>query len=210
MTNLRIWTCALALLATACADSNRAGLRIPGASTDLPETFSGYHPAHYIDEPLVLAPAADVRRAHYGERIAGTRWRARMTDSFGERGAQVLEDRLAAELTHAGLFAKIVRGQPPDAEALVLRTEVRAFCAQAYGFLFVRVGGMTAIDLSLTRGDRVLWSNRIEHVVTDADPEYTGWAVGTIEQAMRRTMADSVRLTAGDMLQALDRLSPLG
>ena len=190
------------LLGSAC---NRAGFRIPGASTDFPETFSGYRAVHPAGEAVALAPASDIRRAHYGERVAGTKWRACMTDSFGESGARVVEDRLAAELDRSGLFTTVVRGVPRT-DGLVLRTEVRAFCAQAIGFFFVRVAGMTAVDVSLARGDRVLWTRTVERVVTDADPEYSGSSVGTIEQAMRRTMADSLRLAARDLLESLDSL----
>jgi hypothetical protein len=193
---------AIVVLAAAC---NRAGFRIPGASTDFPETFSGYRAVHPAREPVTLAPAIDSRRAHYGERVAGTGWRACSTDSFGESGARVVEDRLAAELERSGVFTEIRRARPP-AEGLVLRTDVRAFCAQAVGFFWVRVAGLTALDVSLVRGDRVVWTKRLERVVTDGDPEYSGSQVGTIEQAMRRTMADSLRVVSLDLLRSLDGL----
>jgi hypothetical protein len=62
---------------------------------------------------------------------------------------------------------------------------------------------------AVRQGERTLFDATIEHVVTDADPEYTGWQVGTVEQAMQRTMADSLRVVLGDLLRRLDaQLAP--
>ena len=45
----------------------------------------------------------------------------------------------------------------------------------------------------MERDGMVLMDKKFERVVTDADPEYSGSQVTFIEQAMRATMADSLR-----------------
>jgi hypothetical protein len=90
----------------------------------------------------------------------------------------------------------------------VLKSEIHAFCSQAVGFLFVRIAGIAAVKFSLERDGKLLWEQKIERVVTDADPDYTGTQVGFVEQAMRTAMSDSLRLMLRDLLKALERDLP--
>jgi hypothetical protein len=45
---------------------------------------------------------------------------------------------------------------------------------------------------------------KFEKVVTDADPEYTGSQLAFIQQAMRVTMADSLRVLMKNMLGKIE------
>src|SRR5262245_55278790 len=120
---------------------NRAGLRIPGDA-------GAFHPAvtHYTAPAAkwaavrIAAPLAD-RPQHYGERVADTRWKACSADPFWNNSMPVVLGReLEREVAASGLFRAVATsGAAP--ESLVLETRVRAMCAQAIGFLFVRAAG---------------------------------------------------------------------
>lgn len=169
---------------------NRAMLRIPtGAS--FPRTLAGYAAAHPTPLQLSIGEPRDLRAMHDGEPIAGTRWKACKTDALeaGE-ASQVVADGLVQELRFSRLFTDVERNVSRD---LHLEAEIHALCAQAIGFLYMRVAGLTAIQFRLQRAGEVLYERKIERVVTDADPEYTGKQVATIEGAMLRVMADSLR-----------------
>jgi len=86
----------------------------------------------------------------------------------------------------------------------MLKSEIHAFCSQAKGVLLVRDAGIAAVRFSLERDGKVVWERKIEHVVTDADPEYSGSQVTFVEQAMRVTMADSLRLVLRDLLREIE------
>jgi hypothetical protein len=183
---------------------NRAAVRIPGASTPFPESASGYRAKTPLPVGLTVARPVDARASHYGERVAGTRWRGCRTDPFwATRAEGVIRQQLATDLAASGLFARVTTDDAAP-EPLVLHTEVDAFCSQAIGFLYLRVAGISAMRFEVRQGDRMLFGEKIERVVTDADPEYTGLRVATIEQAMQRTMADSLRLVLADLLARLD------
>lgn len=188
-------------LAGFVAGCNRAMVRIPtGAS--FPRTLSGYSAAHPTHQTLSIAAPIDLRREHYGEKIAGTGWKACRTDALAEgEASHVVADRLVQELRFAKLFADV---NPAGGGSLELRSEVHAFCAQAVGFLYLRVAGITAIRFQLLRSGEVLYERKIERVVTDADPEYTGKQVSTIEGAMLRVMADSLREVMASLVSDLD------
>ena len=69
--------------------------------------------------------------------------------------------------------------------------------------LFVRVAGITSLELTLLDGNAPLLDERLDRVVTDADDEYTGYSVGFIKQAMRITMSDSLRELLREFLPKL-------
>jgi len=86
----------------------------------------------------------------------------------------------------------------------ILSSDIRAFCCQTRGFIVRRVAGIAAIDFTLTHDGTVAWSGTIEHVVTDADAEYSGSFVSTVEQAMRHTMADALHLILRDAAHEIE------
>ncbi len=173
---------------------NRAEVRIPGASTGFPETFSGYSARIHYPETITVEVPNDLRVNFYGVKVAGTNWEGCKTDSFfGDQARYVIRDRVIKELSESKLFGGIsdaVETKPHDLRLLI---EMHAFCSQVKGFIIARVAGIVALKFSVVRDDQVLFSKKIEKVVTDADPEYSGSQVTFIEQAMRRTMADSLR-----------------
>lgn len=194
----------VALTLAALLGCNRAAVRIPGASTPFPQTPATYHAKASLPVGLTVARPVDARDSHYGERVAGTRWRGCRTDPFWtSESVDVIQARVAADLAASGLFPRVTTDEAAP-ERLVLRTEVDAFCSEAVGFIYLRVAGISAMRFKVRQGDGVLFDRKIERVVTDADPEYTGLQVATIEQAMQRTMADSLRVVIGDLLARLD------
>jgi hypothetical protein len=74
--------------------------------------------------------------------------------------------------------------------------------------LILTVAGISSIHIEVEQNGKRLFERTFERVVTDDDPEYTGWQVTTIEQAMVRTMADSLRELLRDALQQLDQSLP--
>jgi len=82
-----------------------------------------------------------------------------------------------------------------------MKTEIHAFCSQSVGFLIVRVAGISSLRVTLEQNGKVLLDRKFEKVVTDADKEYTGSQVTFLEQAMKVTMADSLRELLKDMLK---------
>jgi hypothetical protein len=176
-------------------------LRIPyGAS--FPRTLSGYTASSSTPLTIAVLTPIDVRPEHYGEKVGGTGWKACKTDALkkGEVN-QVVADRLAQELRFSKLFAGVNQGGSDD---LQLHSDVHAFCAQAIGFIYLRVAGITAIRFQLLRSGQVLYDRKLERVVTDADPEYTGKQFSTIEGAMVRLMADSLREVIKEFISDLE------
>jgi predicted oxidoreductase len=55
--------------------------------------------------------------------------------------------------------------------------------------------------VTLEQNGKVLLGRKFEKVVTDADKEYTGSQVTFLEQAMKVTMADSLRELLKDMME---------
>jgi hypothetical protein len=192
----------LLLLGTGC---NRATLRIPGASTAFPPTISPYVAKTKLPYRLVVELPVDNRAQHYGEKIAGTKWKACSTDALWRKNAAqlLIQERLVQEFSVSGLFAEVTTNQA-RAGNVVLKTDIHAFCSQVIGFLYDRVAGMTSLRISMERDGKVLLDKQFEKVVTDADPEYTGSQVTFIEQAMRVTMADSLREVIRNTLQQCD------
>jgi hypothetical protein len=195
----------VACLVPGCA--NRAAIRIPGAA-------GAFHPARIRYEAESTSPRAirvalptDARLAHYGENVAGTRWQGCETDPFwGDSAARTLHAELERELRDGKLFSEVLAADEPS--ALVLETEIRALCAQAIGFLWIRVAGITSLHFTLRDGDQVLFERTIEDVVTDADEEYSGSQAAFIEQAMKILISDSLHEVLYDLLRELDALEP--
>lgn len=184
---------AIALLVLSLTACNRAGMRIPGASLSFPETPVEYRAPSPVSMSLRIDPAVDLRSEHSGEVVASSRWKACRTDPlWATTATSIVGERLLAALSASGAFSQ-VHADPRAPADLVLVPEVHAFCAQAVGFVYLRVAGISAIRLRIARGDETVFDRKFERVVTDADTEYTGLPIATIEQAMQRAMADSLR-----------------
>ncbi|HZQ46737.1 MAG TPA: hypothetical protein VFC07_06995, partial [Verrucomicrobiae bacterium] len=205
MKHINITLPGLALLLLFGTGCNRATLRIPGASTAFPETAVHYTAKTKLPYRLVVELPVDNRTQHYGDKIAGTKWKACSTDAlWGKDAAQLLiQERLVREFSASGRFAEVATNQARAGD-VVLKTDIHAFCSQVIGFLFDRVAGITSLQMSMERDGKVLLDKQFEKVVTDADPEYTGSQATFVEQAMRVTMADSLREVIRNTLQQCD------
>jgi hypothetical protein len=151
-----------------------------------------------------------MRSEHYEEHVAGTRWTGCRTDPFWKNEAPaIIRDRITTELSESKLFARVLQAEAAPSD-IVIRTEMHAFCSQAFGFLIIRVAGITALKIAVERNGRALFQHKFERVVTDADPQYTGSQIGFIEQAMTVTMADSLRELLKDFLARTEREIQVG
>ena len=63
---------------------------------------------------------------------------------------------------------------------------------------------MSGLHITLRRNGKFFMNEKFEKVVTDADPEYTGSQLAFIQQAMRVTMADSLRELMKNMLGKIE------
>lgn len=188
----------------AACSSNRAAVRIPGASFSFPQTSTGFVAKRPLGMAIYVQLPVDVRSAHYGERVAGTQWEGCKTDALWfDKAAILVHERLSQELASSKLVDQATSSSHPS-DQLILKSEIYAFCSQANGVLLVRVAGIAAVRFSLERDGKVVWERKIERVVTDADPEYSGSQVTFLEQAMRVTMADSLRLVLRDLLGGIE------
>lgn len=199
------------LMLLALPGCNRALFRIPGASGAFPETPSGYTAKSPRTAKIAVLIPMDLRKEHYGEKVAGTKWKACKTDALrGDAALGIIQDRVALEMHRSGLYRNVQtvgETTPP----LILKTEIDAFCSQARGFVLIpwmRIAGITSLRFTLVDSGKVIFDEKIERVVTDADKEYTGSGVGTIEQAMRATMGDSLRGVIAQLLRDLDERAP--
>jgi hypothetical protein len=157
---------------------------------------------------LKVAIPVDSRSAHYDEPIAKTKWDGCRTDAlWADSAPSLIHERLRKEFVTSKLFLAS-EADPAHSSSLVLKSEIHAFCSQAVGVLFVRIAGIVAVKFSLERDGKLLWEQKIERVVTDADPDYTGTQVGFLEQGMRTVMSDSLRLMLRDLLKAIERDLP--
>jgi hypothetical protein len=197
------WACvALVLCGAAAVACNRAGLRFHGASGSFHAARTGYVASSTVLSAVRVALPTDTRAAHYGEQVAGTRWTGCSTDPFADGSVPgIVAAELERELRDGRVFAEVLAAPAPS--ELVLDTEIRAFCAQAWGFVWLRVAGISALRFTLRDGERVLYERTIEKVVTDADDAYTGSQVTTIEQAMKVLVSDSLREVLRELLPAL-------
>lgn len=178
-------------LVTAC---NRADVRIYGASFSFPDSPTDFRATFQTPHILAVPLPIDRRAEHYAEAVDGTKWTGCSTDPFLTPGdaSKVIQEHLVKEIAATGLFRGVHPGLPAPGE-WTLKSEIHAFCSQVVGFLFMRVAGISSIKFTLQDEGTLRLDQKFERVVTDADTEYTGWWLGTIEQAMKRTMADSLR-----------------
>ena len=198
--------CLFAYLLLGC---NRAAVRIPGAAGSFHAASTGYVSTRPLPRTVRVALPTDARRAHYGERVAGTRWKGCETDPFwGDSAPRTLAADLERELRDSRIFEQVRVVDDPS--ALVLETEIRALCAQVVGFLWLRVAGITSLHFTLRDGEQVLFERTLENVVTDADEEYSGSQASFIEQAMKVLISDSVRGVLSKLVWELDRVEPPG
>jgi hypothetical protein len=88
---------------------NRSALRIYGASGDFPETPTRYTAKASYPYGIAVSTPIDLRSEHYGEPVAGTKWKGCSTDPFTNPGtaSEVVRLRLVKELQTASLFSKV-------------------------------------------------------------------------------------------------------
>jgi hypothetical protein len=195
----------IVLLTTGC---NRAGVRIPGASLPFPETATHYKAAKSYPYPVVVHGPADSRPLHYGERVAGTKWTGCSTDAlWSKEASKLIQERIVTELISSGLFPEVrtISTGPND---LIIKTDIHAFCSQVVGFLIVRAAGIISLTITVEQNGKAILQQKFEKVVTDADKEYSGLQVTTIEQAMAVTMSDSLREVMKQILIGLEKGLP--
>lgn len=199
---------AILLACSASLGCNRAGARIPGASMSFPDTPTRYKAIQPISSTATVLMPTDARPLYYGTTIAGTDWTACSTDPFWTNSApSIVRDRLTKELESAQLFKQISHG-PPARGDVVIRSEIRAFCSQAVGFLILTIAGISSIHLEVEQNGKQILARTFERVVTDDDPQFTGSQIGMIEQGMVTSMGDSLRELLRDILQHLDKTLP--
>jgi hypothetical protein len=197
-------TVILILLVLFIGGCNRSALRIHGASLAFPQTPSGYIAKASYPYVVVVSTPIDQRPQHYREQVAGTKWKGCSTDPFGSTSAaEIIEQRLVTELQASNLFSKVSTATT-DPQDVIMKTEIHAFCSQARGFFWVRVAGISSLRAIMEQNGKVLLDRKFEKVVTDADKEYTGSQVAFIEQAMKVTMADSLRELLKDMFRQFE------
>ena len=198
-----VWISLLAAVTTwlsACATP-----LIPGLSLSFPETSPGFVSTKQLSEGVSIAPSVDRRLDYIGRDVANTGWLACKADTLGEGALpRLVDERIAEAVTKAQIFAT-VRSIDPQA-TWTLAPEIQVFCSQTRGFIGRRVAGLVAIKFTLRKGSAIAWEQTLERVVTDADPDYTGSFVTTLEQGMRRSMADSLRLVLRDALREVDQV----
>jgi ABC-type uncharacterized transport system auxiliary subunit len=195
---------ALSALVLVMFGCNRSAVRIPGASLSFPETPTEYTAKNSYPYVLVVAPPMDKRSQHYGEKVAGTKWTGCKTDALlGNDPVPIIQQRLVKAFETSGLFSR-VSTVPTGPDDVVMKTEIDAFCAESVGFLVIRVAGICALKITLEQRSKVLFERKFERVVTDADKEYTGSQATFLEQAMKVTMADSLRELLKNMLGQIE------
>jgi hypothetical protein len=174
------------------------GIRIPSTSTSFPETTGLPAAKNTVPGTLYVEAPKDVRSSYWGKPIAHSSWSGCKDDTLGEGGAvKLVQDRVAGAMQQAKIFSGV--SEVPAPSEWKLGTDIRAFCSETRGFLFRWVGGIVALDVTLSRNGVVVFRRTYERVVTDQDPEYTGGQIGFVEQAMRRTMSDALRVTLGEV-----------
>jgi hypothetical protein len=190
---------------------NRALFRIPGVAGPFPPTPTGYTAKHLKAREVSVLLPTDLRGKHYGEKIAGTKWKACRTDALpGSAAPGIIQERVASELQKSGLFENVQTAGDTNAP-LVLKTEIDAFGAQARGFILIpwmRIVGITSLRFILIDSGKVVFDEKIERVVTDADKEYTGSNVSGMGEAMHMAMSDSLRGVIEQLLRDLDEKAP--
>lgn len=191
------------LLSLSLIACNRANIRVPGASLSFPDTNTGFKSTTVIPGNLNIATPVDIRPDYYDKPIAGTTWTGCSTDGLWTTSAsELIEERLKQELIDAKLFDK--NDSLANSNLFVLKTQIKAFCSQAVGFMFVRIAGITSINFTIQKNGKGIFDKLIERVVTDDSPEYSGLQIGFLEQGMRTAMAGSLRLVMKDLLKEIN------
>lgn len=199
-----IFTSLLAILALGLAACDTAPLRVPGLSFSFPETMPAYQAPRRIPGDIFIENPVDARKAHLGEDVANTGWTACETDTLPSGDMPILVGaRLQEAIEKASLFQSVTKNASEAQWTLI--PEVQVLCSQTRGFIGRRAAGLATIEFTLKHNGNTVWKQKIAHVVTDADPEYTGSFVTTVTQAMRRVMADSLRLVFQDALKEIEQ-----
>lgn len=183
----------LLLISVVLSGCNRANVRVPGASVEMTSQPTKFVAKNRVRSRVIVLAPVDLRPAHYGEKVAGTDWKACETDSLTvDQAKAAVQRQLIAALVESRIFSD-VRGDAPSAGDIVVQPEIHALCSSVYGVLFARAAGISAVHLKVTRGADTLFAQKFERVVVDNEPEYSGSQVTFIEQAMRTLMSDSLR-----------------
>ncbi|MGZ5784477.1 MAG: hypothetical protein ACXWJM_01045 [Ramlibacter sp.] len=179
-------------------------VRIPGLSFSFPESAPAFVGATHSPDAIAIAASTDGRAKYLGRNVAGTEWHACMVDTLPEGALpDLVHGRIVEALGNSRMFASV---EPVAAPAnWTLETEIQVFCSQTRGFVIRRVAGLVGIKFTLKKGGKTVSEQTVERVVTDADPEFTGAAVSTVEQAMRRAMADTLRVVLSDALRQMEK-----
>jgi ABC-type uncharacterized transport system auxiliary subunit len=197
-------TFVLILLILLISGCNRSAVRIHGASLAFPQTPTGYKAKESYPYAVVVSTPIDQRAKHSGEKVAGTKWKGCSTDPFWNTSApEIIEQRLVTELEASNLFSN-VSTTSTDPHDVIMKTEIHAFCSHTVGFFIARVAGISSLRVILEQNGKILLDRKFEKVVTDADKEYTGSKAGFLEQAMKVTMADSLRELLKDMFKQFE------
>lgn len=183
---------------------NRAAIRVPYASFDFQAAKTSFSAKKNISGSIRISFPTDSRKLHISEKVAGTNWSGCTTDASPTDGiSQLLYNNINREISDSRIFINDGNVNAPKDE-YVLEADVHTFCSKAVGFIFVRVAGIVSVDFKLTKNGHLIYNKKIEHVVTDADKEYTGSQATFIEQAMRVTEIDSLRLVLKDLMIDLE------
>lgn len=189
-----------AIWLTACETT----VRVPGLSFSFPESAPTFVSATHSPESLAVAVPTDGRAKYLGKNVAGTDWHSCMVDTLPEGELPgLVRGRVVEALKNSRMFGSV---EPVGARAnWTLDTEIQVFCSQTRGFIIRRVAGLVGIKFTLKKGGKIISEQTVERAVTDADPEFTGSQVSTVEQAMRRAMADTLRVVLRDALQHMEK-----
>ena len=177
---------------------------VPGLSLGFPDSAPAFVSSRRTSDDLSIAPSIDRRSEYIGRDVAGTGWLACKADTLNSgQLPKLVDERINEAISAAKIFSDV---KTPDVKTKwTLSPEIQVFCSQTRGFIGRRVAGLVTIKFSLQREGVAVWEQAIEQVVTDADSEYTGSFVTTVEQAMRRSMADSLRVVLKRALGEIDK-----
>jgi hypothetical protein len=156
-----------------------------------------------VDMPL------DMRAEHASEAVAGSDWNGCKLDPvWGPSAPKAIQNRLLRELTSAKLFSQVQPGQQTTAE-FRLKTEVHAFCGDTrrVGPFEYRGAGISSFLFSLERNGKLVWQGKIEKVIKDNDPEYSGTMFTRKITAITHVMSDSLRVVLKDLFAQLSSVA---
>jgi len=187
----------LAMAVSGCA--NRSSMRIPGDSGHFPEANSLYVATLNVPGSIVVAESSDLRSKYYGRSVDGTEWKSCRQDAgLGIGVSDIAHRYIRSEIEQSELF------DGSNSQIYKLDSDIRIFCSQAKGFLFVRIAGLVGINFRFYKDDELISETYIERVVTDIDPEYSGPKVALLERAMKQTLADSLREVTSQYIKVLE------